>query len=65
VSAPDRHPARDRVLVVDDDPHVAASVRRSLEYAGYLVTVAHDGPAAIAARDNFAPARDIKLLVLQ
>jgi len=37
------------VLVVDDDELLAASLRRSLEYAGYRVTVAPDGPAALAA----------------
>jgi two-component system response regulator MprA len=46
----------ERVLVVDDDPRVAASVRRSLEYAGYAVTVAHDGPGAIAAAHRNTPA---------
>ncbi len=34
----------DAVLVVDDDARVAASLRRSLEYAGYRVSVAADGP---------------------
>jgi two-component system, OmpR family, response regulator MprA len=47
---------RDRVLVVDDDERVAASVRRSLEYAGFDVTVAHDGPRALAAAHRDAPA---------
>lgn len=37
------------VLVVDDDERIAASVRRALDYAGYDVSVAHDGPAAVAA----------------
>jgi two-component system response regulator MprA len=37
------------VLVVDDDELLAASLRRSLEYAGYRVSVAPDGPAALAA----------------
>jgi two-component system response regulator MprA len=37
------------VLVVDDDELLAASLRRSLEYAGYRVGVAADGPAALAA----------------
>ena len=45
-----------RVLVVDDDERVAASVRRSLEYVGYAVTVAHDGPQAIAAAHRERPA---------
>jgi two-component system response regulator MprA len=45
----------DRILVVDDDERVAASVRRSLEYAGYAVTVEHDGPRALAAAHREAP----------
>jgi len=45
-----------RVLVVDDDQRVAASVRRSLEYGGYVVTVAHDGPQALAAAHRDRPA---------
>jgi two-component system response regulator MprA len=36
-----------RVLVVEDDPAVAASVRRALEYAGFAVDVAADGAAAL------------------
>lgn len=39
---------RARVLVVEDDARVAASVRRALEYAGYAVRVAEDGPAGVA-----------------
>ena len=43
-----------RVLVVEDDRRLAASVRRALEYESLDVTVAHDGAAAlvIAARDR-------------
>jgi len=40
---------RARVLVVEDDERVAASVRRALEYDGYRVTVCTDGPAGLAA----------------
>jgi two-component system response regulator MprA len=43
------------VLVVDDDEPIAASVRRALEYEGYAVTVAHDGPAALAAAERDHP----------
>jgi two-component system response regulator MprA len=39
----------ERILVVDDDERLAASLRRSLEYAGYHVGVAHDGPRALTA----------------
>jgi len=36
------------VLVVDDDPRIAASLRRALIYEGYDVEVAADGPSALA-----------------
>jgi DNA-binding response OmpR family regulator len=38
-----------RVLVVDDDPTVSDVVRRYLERAGFAVTLAADGPAALRA----------------
>ena len=38
-----------RILVVDDDKRIAASVRRSLTYDGYDVDVVHDGTSAIDA----------------
>src|SRR5258708_21447093 len=37
-----------RVLVVDDDERIAASVRRALLYEGYAVDVVADGRAALA-----------------
>ncbi|MEV0562626.1 response regulator transcription factor [Dactylosporangium sp. NPDC050588] len=37
------------VLVVDDDPPLADSLRRALVYSGYRVTVAGSGPAALDA----------------
>jgi DNA-binding response OmpR family regulator len=37
------------VIVVDDDPTVSDVVRRYLERAGFEVTMAADGPAALAA----------------
>ena len=44
---------RPRILVVDDDKRIAASVRRALAYEGYEVEEAHDGfDALIAARNN-------------
>lgn len=49
-----------RVLVVDDDERIAASVRRALDYAGYEVSVAHDGPGAVEA----AGSEDPDLIVL-
>ncbi len=42
-----RMPAR--VLVVEDDERIAASIRRSLAYEGYSVAVEHSGTAALAA----------------
>jgi len=42
-----------RVLVVDDDARLAASLRRALAYEGHAVEVAADGPGAlVAARDR-------------
>jgi two-component system OmpR family response regulator len=38
-----------RILVVDDDPHLREVVRFALERAGYAVTEAADGAAALAA----------------
>ncbi len=44
-----------RILVVDDDTRIAASVRRALSYEGYDVTVAHDGRAALDAVHSRRP----------
>jgi two-component system response regulator MprA len=45
--------ARIRILLVDDDAPLAASVRRALAYEGHEVEVATDGTAAlVAARDR-------------
>jgi two-component system response regulator MprA len=42
-----------RILVVDDDAPLAASLRRALAYEGHTVEVAADGPGAlVAARDR-------------
>jgi two-component system response regulator MprA len=42
-----------RILVVDDDARLAASLRRALAYEGHAVELAGDGPAAlVAARDR-------------
>ena len=46
-------PQKSRILVVEDDSRVAASVRRALVYEGYEVTVAEDGRTALdQARDE-------------
>jgi two-component system response regulator MprA len=47
--------AANHVLVVDDDAPIAASLRRALEYAGHRVTVAGDGPGALAAAARERP----------
>ena len=45
--------SRGRILVVDDDARLAASLRRALAYEDYAVEVAPDGPSAlVAARDR-------------
>ncbi|UQX04009.1 response regulator transcription factor [Streptomyces sp. RerS4] len=44
-----------RVLVVDDDPTVSEVVCGYLRRAGYLVEVAADGPAALAAAQGARP----------
>jgi two-component system response regulator MprA len=44
-----------RILVVDDDPRLAASVRRALVYEGYTVDIAPDGSAALAATRDGLP----------
>lgn len=44
-----------RILVVDDDERIAASVRRALVYDGYEVEVTHDGITALNAARNTPP----------
>jgi len=51
-----------RVLVVDDNEDSAASLAALLRLAGHVVTMAHDGRAALAAADRFRP--DVMLLDL-
>jgi len=46
---------RTRVLVVDDDPKILASLRLYLEHAGYEVAAAGDGLRALAAARAFHP----------
>jgi two-component system response regulator MprA len=46
---------RARILVVDDDARLAASLRRALAFEGYAVTVAEDGPAALAVARERLP----------
>src|SRR3954463_13167188 len=44
-----------RVLVVDDDRAVRESLRRSLEFNGYAVTLAADGAEALASIAGHSP----------
>ena len=46
---------RPRILVVDDDQRIAASVRRALAYEGYDVEEVHDGVDALVAARNRRP----------
>jgi two-component system, OmpR family, response regulator MprA len=46
---------RHHVLVVDDDPRIAAALRRALHYEGFSVDVAADGPAALARAASRPP----------
>ena len=44
-----------RVLVVEDDPAVRATLERSLLFEGYDVVLAADGPGALDAVQNLRP----------
>jgi two-component system OmpR family response regulator len=44
-----------RVLVVDDDPHLAELLVTTLRFAGFQVAAAASGGAALRAADEFAP----------
>jgi two-component system response regulator MprA len=46
---------RPHVLVVDDDAHIAAALKRALHYEGYTVDVAQDGPAALVCSARRRP----------
>jgi two-component system response regulator MprA len=47
--------ARERVLVVDDDPPLRRMLERTLAAEGFEVTVASDGGAALVAVERSAP----------
>ncbi|MGH3372823.1 MAG: response regulator transcription factor [Nocardioidaceae bacterium] len=49
MAAADPNVPRQRILVVDDDHAVRESLRRSLEFNGYDVSLARDGAEALAA----------------
>jgi DNA-binding response OmpR family regulator len=44
-----------RVLVVEDDVTIAASIAARLRAEGFTVEVAHDGPAAVEAEASWEP----------
>jgi len=44
-----------RVLVVDDNEDLVATIRLALEMLGYVVETAHDGPTALARATVFHP----------
>ena len=44
-----------RVLVVEDEPTIAASVAARLRAEGFTVDVAHDGPSAVAQANTEPP----------
>jgi two-component system, OmpR family, response regulator MprA len=46
---------RHKILVVDDDAHIAASLRRALVYEGYEVQTAADGSEGLARARETAP----------
>jgi len=58
--AGDRHRRIHNILIVDDNAEAADSLGLLLTAWGYHVTVAHDGPAALAAMQDTTP--DIALL---
>jgi DNA-binding response OmpR family regulator len=44
-----------RILIVDDEPNIAASLEFLLQRGGYEVRVAHNGEEALALADSFHP----------
>jgi DNA-binding response OmpR family regulator len=48
-------PARERVLIVEDNEHASYLMRCLLEHAGFDVTVSPDGRDAIAKLDSMEP----------
>lgn len=56
-AAPEAKPAGlgKRVLVVEDNPDIAHTMAQLLQYAGHEVVLAHDGPNALTAAEEFGP----------
>jgi DNA-binding response OmpR family regulator len=44
-----------RILIVDDEPNIAASLEFLLQRGGYDVRVAHNGEEALAQAESFRP----------
>ncbi len=44
-----------RILIVDDEPNIAASLEFLLQRGGYEVRIAHDGEEALAQAEAFGP----------
>ena len=53
-------PARHRVLVVDDEPHIADALTVALRHVGYDARAVYDGTAALASAQAWSP--DLLLL---
>ena len=53
-------PARHRVLVVDDEPHIADALTVALRHVGYDARAAYDGTSALASAEAWSP--DLLLL---
>jgi DNA-binding response OmpR family regulator len=51
-----------KILVVDDEPHIAQIMKLTLEYSGYEVTVAGDGAEGLKMAKEWEP--DLILLDL-
>lgn len=49
-----------KILVVDDNEDAATALGDVLEFLGYRVAVAHDGPSALRVAASFSP--DVALL---
>lgn len=53
-------PARHRVLVVDDEPHIADALTVALRHVGYDARAVYDGTSALASAEAWSP--DLLLL---
>ena len=54
---------QDQLLIVDDEPNVRSSLQEYFEREGFRVSVAADGPGAVAMLDRVRP--DIAILDVQ